>query len=275
VRVDHARHDRRPGAVDHLVAWLGLGAAAHLHGLGAVPPDDDVGGHRRRPGAVEDLPVHERLRALVNVNPALGYYPALPVFGICDGKTLQAGPLNGVVGSPNDYGWSPGNRAEAQMRWITKAASPEELAKALGPTVLEAELDLGDIEHALVGLIARPAPKTDAAANAEGAAAASSSDVAVVVVGLTEEQETESRDKATLVLPGAQDALIEAVAAAAPRTVVVVNSATLVLMPWADRVDAILAVGLPGQEGGAAVADVLLGIMTGRLQGRGEAHELD
>ena len=94
---------------------------------------------------------------------------------------------------------------------------------------------------------------------AAAVAAARDADVAVVVVGLTEEQETESRDKATLALPGAQDALVEAVASAARRTVVVVNAATPVLMPWADRVDAVLVAGLPGQEGGHAVAAALLG----------------
>ncbi len=50
-----------------------------------------------------------------------------------------------------------------------------------------------------------------------------------------------------------------AVAAAARRTVVVVNAATPVLMPWLDEVDAVLWAGLPGQEGGHAVADALLG----------------
>ena len=49
--------------------------------------------------------------------------------------------------------------------------------------------------------------------------------------------------------PGEQDALVRAVAAAAPRTVVVVNAATPVLMPWADEVDAILVVG-PARPGG-------------------------
>ena len=48
-------------------------------------------------------------------------------------------------------------------------------------------------------------------------------------------------------------------AAAAARTVVVVNAATPVLMPWADEVDAVLWAGLPGQEGGHAVAAALLG----------------
>jgi beta-glucosidase len=52
---------------------------------------------------------------------------------------------------------------------------------------------------------------------------------------------------------------VSAVAAVAPRTVVVVNAATPVLMPWAAEVDAILWAGLPGQEGGHAVAAALLG----------------
>ena len=48
-------------------------------------------------------------------------------------------------------------------------------------------------------------------------------------------------------------------AAAAHRTVVVVNSATPVIMPWIDEVDAVLWAGLPGQEGGHAIAAALLG----------------
>jgi beta-glucosidase len=133
--------------------------------------------------------------------------------------------------------------------------------------VVEAEADLGDQSHAMVGLVARPAPEQDADAIAEAVEAARRADVAVVVVGLTAEQETESRDKATLALPGAQDRLVEAVAEVARRVVVVVNAATPVLMPWADRVDAILVAGLPGQEGGHAVAAALLGTQepTGRL----------
>nr|WP_237047693.1 glycoside hydrolase family 3 C-terminal domain-containing protein [Lentzea guizhouensis] len=79
-----------------------------------------------------------------------------------------------------------------------------------------------------------------------------------MVVGLTEEQETEGFDKTTLALPGEQDALVAAVAAA-KRTVVVVNAATPVLMPWLAQVDAVLWAGLPGQEAGDAVAAALLG----------------
>ena len=102
---------------------------------------------------------------------------------------------------------------------------------------------------------------------AEAVHAAEGCDVAVVVVGLTEEQETEAADKTTIALPGEQDALVSSVAAHAPRTVVVVNSATPVLMPWLDEVDAVIWAGLPGQEGGHAVADALLGTVepAGRL----------
>jgi beta-glucosidase len=120
---------------------------------------------------------------------------------------------------------------------------------------------------AMIGLVARRVPEPDDRLIAAAAAAAAGAHRAVVVVGLTTEQETEARDKTTLALPGRQDELVEAVAAAARSTVVVVNAATPVLMPWLERVDAVLWTGLPGQEGGHAVADVLLGRReaTGRL----------
>ena len=118
-----------------------------------------------------------------------------------------------------------------------------------------------------LGLILRPVPDHVPDVLDRAATAAAEVDVAVVVVGLTEEQETEAVDKSTMALPGEQDALVSAVAAVARRTVVVVNAATPVLMPWADEVDAILWAGLPGQEAGHAIAAALLGTIepTGRL----------
>jgi beta-glucosidase len=125
------------------------------------------------------------------------------------------------------------------------------------PSELVADVTLGG--WAGLGLVAEPTPPSDDDAIATAVAAAAAADVAVVVVGLTEEQETEAFDKSNLALPGRQDELVSAVAAAARRTVVVVNAATPVLMPWAGEVDAILWAGLPGQEGGHAVAAALLG----------------
>ena len=60
-------------------------------------------------------------------------------------------------------------------------------------------------------------------------------------------------------LPEDQDALIEKVAAVNPRTIVVLNTGGPVLMPWRDRVASILEMWYPGQEGGWATADILLG----------------
>jgi beta-glucosidase len=147
-----------------------------------------------------------------------------------------------------------------------------EVVTAADSGLLEIELTMpegaGPLDNvANVGLIARPAARNQHEVIKEAAAAASLADVAVVVVGLTEEQETEAVDKSTLRLSGRQDDLVRAVAAAARRTVVVVNAATPVIMPWLDEVDAVLWAGLPGQEGGHAIAAALLGHLepTGRL----------
>src|SRR6185369_5658407 len=56
-----------------------------------------------------------------------------------------------------------------------------------------------------------------------------------------------------------QNALIEAIAEANPRTIVVLNTPGAVLMPWLDSVAAVVAAWYPGQENGNALAPVLFG----------------
>ncbi|OIJ66223.1 beta-glucosidase [Streptomyces mangrovisoli] len=94
---------------------------------------------------------------------------------------------------------------------------------------------------------------------AEAVAAARAADTAVVVVATTDRVESEGFDRADLRLPGRQDDLVHAVAAANPNTVVIVNSGSPVELPWRDEVAAVLLTWFPGQEGGAALADVLTG----------------
>lgn len=90
---------------------------------------------------------------------------------------------------------------------------------------------------------------------------------AVVFVGLPERFESEGFDRPHMGLPAGHNALVEAVAGANPNTAVVLLCGSPVELPWADKVRAILYLGLPGQAGGQAAADLLFGraIPSGKL----------
>lgn len=85
--------------------------------------------------------------------------------------------------------------------------------------------------------------------------AAKSADVAIVMIG---DNDREGRDQ-SLDLAGDQNALVSTVAAANPKTVVVLKSGSAVLMPWLDAVPALVEAWYPGEEDGNAVAAVLFG----------------
>ncbi|MBT2523616.1 beta-glucosidase [Arthrobacter sp. ISL-28] len=104
-------------------------------------------------------------------------------------------------------------------------------------------------------VLADPQAEIDAAVEA-----AKTADVAIVVVGTSAAIESEGFDREDLDLPGFQNQLVEAVAAVNPRTIVVVNSGSPVLMPWLDKVGAVLLGWFGGQEFGRAITDILLGI---------------
>jgi beta-glucosidase len=91
---------------------------------------------------------------------------------------------------------------------------------------------------------------------AQAAAAARRADVAVIVVS---DATSEGMDRSTLALPADQDTLIAAVAAANPRTVVVLNTGSAELMPWLNKVGAVLEIWYPGQTGGTALGRLLFG----------------
>jgi beta-glucosidase len=91
-------------------------------------------------------------------------------------------------------------------------------------------------------------------------AAASAAEVAVVVVGLNSAWESEGFDRPDLSLPGRQAELVEAVAAANSKTVVVVNAGSPVDTSWAEQVGALVVCWYPGEEGADALADVLVGL---------------
>ena len=102
----------------------------------------------------------------------------------------------------------------------------------------------------------------------EAVAAAASSEVAVLFLGLPAELESEGFDRDDIDLPADQLALLDAVAAANPRSVVVLSNGGVVsLGAVADRAAAVVEGWLLGQAGGTAVADVLYGVAnpSGRL----------
>ena len=86
--------------------------------------------------------------------------------------------------------------------------------------------------------------------------AARESEVAIVFAG---ERAGESMDRTSLTLPGDLDNLIETVAAVNRRTVVVLNTAGPVAMPWIDNVAAVIWAGHPGAFDGSSIAALLFG----------------
>jgi beta-glucosidase len=91
---------------------------------------------------------------------------------------------------------------------------------------------------------------------AQAAAAAQAADVAVIVASAPA---SEGWDRRSLALPADQDALISAVAAANPRTIVVLNTSSAVTMPWLAQVAGVVEVWFPGQTAGTAISRVLFG----------------
>ena len=104
-------------------------------------------------------------------------------------------------------------------------------------------------------------PGTDPAAAAKLAAA---SEIAIVFVN---QPMSEGKDSPTISLPDNQDALVDAVAAANPHTIVVIENGAPVSMPWADRVQGIIDAWYPGIGGAQSLAGILFGDVnpSGRL----------
>jgi beta-glucosidase len=97
----------------------------------------------------------------------------------------------------------------------------------------------------------------DSGANiADAAESARHAQVAIVVVSDTE---AEGRDRVSLQLPGDQDRLIGAVEAANPRTVVVLETGSAVLMPWLPQTPALLETWYPGETAGTSLVALLSG----------------
>nr|CAB3489747.1 unnamed protein product [Digitaria exilis] len=103
----------------------------------------------------------------------------------------------------------------------------------------------------------------DAAATEEAVALAGSADHVFMFMGLSQQQESEGKDRTSLLLPGMQQSLITAVADAAKRPVILVllsgGPVDVTFAQSNPKIGAILWAGYPGQAGGLAIARVLFG----------------
>ena len=192
------------------------------------------------------------------------------------GKVLVDGALmvdEDVQGDADDF-------AVAVLAPPSTAA--ETTVTAGTPIDIRFEFDMRNRSGQLSGALSlrlgtEPAAIDDEELIADAAHAAALADAAVVVVGTNSLVESEGFDRTSLALPGRQDDLVRAVAAANRHTVVLVNAGSPVLLPWRDDVAALLVGYFGGQEFGDAVADVLLGVAEpgGRLPTTWPAAQAD
>ncbi len=207
------------------------------------------------PRLVSALRVHARL-----VAPATGTYvvggsgvgrfalrlDAVDLFDVTLDLPAGADPVEGLMRPPQH-----GTEVELVARQQVDIVLTHEAASGAASF---------DLPMLAFQLNVEPPDPGDTALIEQAVALAAASEVAVVVVGTNEEVESEGFDRDSLTLPGRQDELVRRVARANPRTVVVVNSGSPVLLPWRHEVAAVLLSWFPGQEFGNALADVLLGL---------------
>ncbi|EJL29290.1 beta-glucosidase [Novosphingobium sp. AP12] len=151
--------------------------------------------------------------------------------------------VRSVGGAPVEIPLTKGAAASfARMTW--HASSPMKAIQALAPQAEVVYVDGSD-------------PKA-------AAQAAKDADIAIVFAW---QWQTEAQDTETIRLPDNQDAMIDAVASANRKTIVVLETGGPVEMPWLAKVPALVEAWYPGQRGGEAIANVLLGDVnpSGRL----------
>jgi beta-glucosidase len=165
---------------------------------------------------------------------------------------LSAAQSLAVIGGHADKGVPTGGGSSAVQSPLGNAVPGAEPTNWPGPRIYQPSAPMAAIQKRAHGQVSFADGKDIAAA----AKLAARADVAVVFV---EQWAAESFDLPTLALPGNQNALVEAVAKANPRTIVVLETNGPVAMPWLTRVGAVLEAWYPGAAGGEAIARLLYG----------------
>jgi beta-glucosidase len=169
-----------------------------------------------------------------------------------------------IVGGHADVGVLSGG-GSSQVR--STGGVPVEIPLKSGPAASFARVTWHNSSPMRAVQALNPGAQVNYVDGSDPAAAAAAAKSADLVLVFATQWRTEAEDIMTLALPDNQDAVIEAVAGANPHTVVVLESGGPVLMPWLDKVPAVLAAWYPGQKGGEAIANILFGKVnpSGRL----------
>lgn len=214
-------------------------------------------------GAATALDVARKSMVLLK-NDSIGTSPALPL----DQKVRSIAVIGGHADKAVLSGGGSGQAGGASGLFGCQQP-PAMLFGGCAPWHMSSPLDA--IRAKVPGAAVTWTDGTDLVAASEAARAA---DVAIV---FATQWQTEGQDLVTLSLPGPaedpfnqsydQNSLVDAVAGNAKRTVVVLENGSPVLMPWHDRVHAVLEAWYPGEQGAQAIADVLFGQVnpSGRL----------
>ncbi len=164
-----------------------------------------------------------------------------------------------VIGGHADVGVMSGG-GSGQVSPAGGSAVPPSLDRAPGDplgifsiTIYHRSAPLKGIAEKARGAVVKCDPGTDPV---PAAALAKASDLAIV---FAVQHTYESMDLPSLSLPENQDALIEAVAAANPHTIVVLETGGPVTMPWIDKVSTVIEAWYPGIRGSEALANILFG----------------
>jgi beta-glucosidase len=191
----------------------------------------------------------ESIVLLKNANNQLPLNAAVKSIAVIGGHSDVGVPSGGGSAQVNP----PGGNAVPPAPRTPGATPPPGGAGGIGSSVYFPSSPLKAIRAKAPNAKVEYNEGTDPAA---AASLAKSSDVAIVVAV---QPMSEGRDSATLSLPGNQDELIAAVAAANPNTIVVLETGGPVSMPWINNVGAVLAAWFPGISGAPAMANILFG----------------
>jgi beta-glucosidase len=230
-------------------------------------------------GELQEQKLDEMARRIVRTMFAKGVidYPVkiAPIDLKAHAHVTRAGAEQGAVLLKNDGGILPLGKRIAKIAVIGGHADRGVLAGGGSSLVypvggnavpdLEPRVWPGPVMYypssplrAIQALAPRARVSFDSGTDREAAAKlAARADVALVFVT---QWTGEAMDK-PLTLPDGQDALVSAIAAANPRTVVIIEAGGAVFMPWIDRVPAVLHAWYPGTSGGEAIANLLFGVV--------------